>query len=184
MALLRRTPLRERFWQKVDRRGPDECWEWTASRRCGYGQIARGGQNSPVDHAHRVSYELHHGPIPEGMFVCHRCDNRGCVNPAHLYAGTREDNTRDAHERNRFVRGETHHSSKLNADAVRDIRKRRTAGEQLKPIAADYGIDFRTVYDVAAGRRWRWLDRWIDDDLEPDPEPAPYEDDHGPLRPV
>lgn len=95
-------PLAERFWEKVDRRGPDECWMWTASRRAlGYGQIRIGGKSRK---AHRVAYELANGPIPAGMAVLHGCDNPPCVNPAHLRAGTMTDNVRDMVTRGRCYR--------------------------------------------------------------------------------
>ena len=86
-------PLHERFWEKVDRRGPDECWEWTASRtHRGYGRIrSEVGRHA---HAHRVAYELLVGPIPEGLVIDHLCRNRGCVNPAHLEPVTAEENHR------------------------------------------------------------------------------------------
>lgn len=82
-----------RFWEKVDQRGPDECWLWTAG--CftdGYGSFRLGGRSL---RAHRVSYEVSTGPIPEGLVVMHSCDTPLCVNPAHLSVGTVGDNSRD-----------------------------------------------------------------------------------------
>lgn len=92
-----RIPLEERFWAKVAVRAEDECWEWLGSKKeNGYGQIAApmmhlGG--SPLI-AHRVSYELHFGKIPEKHVIDHLCENVGCVNPLHLEAMTQKEHTR------------------------------------------------------------------------------------------
>jgi predicted transcriptional regulator len=98
-------PLAERFWAKVDRRGPDECWPWTGCRSVGYGQIREAGKGSRVLAAHRVALQLAGRPVPDGMFACHHCDHPECCNPAHLYAGTALDNSRDSHARKRHPHG-------------------------------------------------------------------------------
>jgi hypothetical protein len=82
------------FWAKVDKKGDDECWPWKAYRnKQGYGRL--GIAASQCVNAHRFSWVLHNGSIPTGIFICHKCDNPSCVNPKHLFVGTRQDNTND-----------------------------------------------------------------------------------------
>jgi hypothetical protein len=105
----RRIPLEDRFWPKVNKRGPDECWEWNGcTKPFGYGFISRRPSgNSEL--AHRVSWELANGPIPDGLYVLHRCDNPPCVNPNHLFLGDYGDNARDRAAKKRgFQERKTH----------------------------------------------------------------------------
>ncbi len=94
---------RLRFWTKYAESGIEDCWEWLAGRnRRGYGKFKMRRKTRP---AHRVAYEMHIGPIPDGILVCHRCDNPGCVNPAHLFLGTAQDNMSDKVAKNRQSKG-------------------------------------------------------------------------------
>jgi hypothetical protein len=96
-----RKPLVDRFWAKVTI-GPT-CWEWTgAMSSTGYGRMTRGGRGEGWVRAHRVAWELANGPVPDGLHVLHHCDNRSCVNPEHLFIGTRSDNMRDAMQKGRL----------------------------------------------------------------------------------
>ena len=118
------TPKAERFWNKVNRRGPDDCWEWTAASKSGkwrYGILGQPERGSAPELAHRVSWELHHGPIPDGMNVLHRCDNPPCVNPNHLFLGTLKDNTHDMLKKRRHV-------EKLLPAQIAEIIQRYRAG--------------------------------------------------------
>jgi len=100
------TDIDSRFWSKIDKGDGTGCWLWTAAKRSsGYGQFWLDGHQQS---AHRASWQLHHGPIPEGMFVCHHCDVRPCVNPSHLFLGTLADNHADMCAKGRQARGEKH----------------------------------------------------------------------------
>lgn len=93
-AVVIRRSFEERLWEKVDKAG--DCWVWTAGRNPkGYGRIGRGGRGEGVVLAHRAVWELANGPVPEGLFVLHRCDNPPCVRPNHLFLGTKADNNQD-----------------------------------------------------------------------------------------
>jgi len=153
--------VKARFWAKVDKRGPDECWEWTAYRDVGgYGRFRFGGKDRAATH---VSIAIDTGQLPHpGQFACHHCDNPGCVNPRHLFLGSLADNNadRDSKGRGRWVkvpahvkaRGSRHGSAKLSEAIIplilADTRAQRT-------IAADYGVSQSTVLRIKNGRMWR-----------------------------
>jgi hypothetical protein len=139
----------KRFWSKVDKTG--DCWVWTAaSARMGYGAFFVG----KLRPAHRVSWEMANGPIPDGLLVLHRCDNPPCVRPDHLFLGTHAENTADAITKGRLASGERHGRHKLGAEAVPSIRARWAAGERLADIAADFGISRSQVSRIGLGRKW------------------------------
>lgn len=152
---LRRNPptIEERFWAKVQRGGPDECWPWTgALSDRGYGRFDVGGRLRMASH---VSYEMHVGPIPAGLFACHSCDNPPCVNPAHLFPGDQKTNLADMVAKGRSLKGEDHFHAKLTEEAVRSMRARSTGerGEATR-FAAEYGVSVANICYVLKGHTW------------------------------
>jgi hypothetical protein len=153
------TPVSKRFWSKVQIGHPHECWEWTAGRNDdGYGRFrAFGGPQL----AHRLSYEEHHGPVPVGLFVLHSCDNRGCVNPNHLRAGTAKENTADMIDRGRHncPFGERAGPSKLTEESVRALLKRLSDGVGYSEAGREFGLSRSGVRKLALGRTWKHVPR-------------------------
>lgn len=131
-------PQRE-FWSLVSK--TDSCWEWTAGKDTnGYGVFRRV-------RAHRLSWEMSNGPIPDGYVVCHRCDNPPCVNPAHLFLGTPLENVADCIRKNR-------RSSKLTLQDVAEARILRADGWKLRDLAARYGASETVICTAVKGRTW------------------------------
>ena len=150
--------LSTRFWEKVDRSG--ECWEWTAYRQpFGHGLLGRGGRGNGMALAHRVSWELHYGSVPEGMNVCHRCDNPACVRPEHLFLGSQADNLADMRQKGRAKgapRGHEHPKSKLTEEQARLVLR---SHETNKDLAARFGVAPNSIRYIRIGRNWAWLER-------------------------
>lgn len=113
--------------------------------------MRRNGKNQ---YAHRVSYTLYKGPIPEGLCVCHTCDERSCVNPEHLWLGTDADNVRDCKNKGRrvYLTGEAHGLSKLNDAQVQEIRSKIAAGQTQTQVAEEYGITQAYVSKIYRGK--------------------------------
>lgn len=145
---------------------PDgDCWRWGVSGN-NYGTLQFRGRSWV---AHRVSWTLHVGEIPPGLWVLHHCDHKWCVNPKHLYLGTHADNTRDAVERHRMVsgdqhhfrtkpecipRGERNHRALLTEQQVVDIRERAARGERYQALAREFGLHSRQITRIARGEGW------------------------------
>jgi hypothetical protein len=157
-------PADVRFWSLVDKQ-ESGCWMWKgATGPKGYGRF----NEYPVNvSAHRFSWSLVNGPIPAGMFVCHRCDNPGCVNPDHLFLGTPKDNTQDMLSKQRQSRGENHGDKirasekryhKLTAEEVASIKHLLVLKQNVRFIAAAYDVTPRTVVMIRDGITWRHVD--------------------------
>lgn len=132
----------------------DGCWLWTGSiKENGYGVLSIRGVRW---YAHRYSYTFHKGPIRDGLFVCHSCDNRRCLNPDHLWLGTVQDNMADMAAKGRAHKGPSVHSdahplSKLKPDQARAIR---ADTRPARLIAPEYGISTSLVWAIRKGRCW------------------------------
>jgi hypothetical protein len=175
-----------RFWEKVRVGAADECWEWIASKTpLGYGRFGVGGGR--WSHAHRVAWELSSGTIPDGLLVCHRCDNPPCCNPAHLFLGTHVENMADCGAKGRHAsggthgtkthperiargprhgsvtrpgslpRGDSHPGARLRAWQIPYMRFLAESGVSQEDIGRAYGVSRSHAASVVRGKRWVWL---------------------------
>jgi hypothetical protein len=151
-----------KFWKNVNKEGPihpmyGRCWVWTGQISHGYGRFVKDGKRI---RAHRFSWKIHSGADP-AMHVLHKCDNKACVNPDHLFLGTDNDNIQDMVTKERQNRGEDRPASKLTEDQVREIRRRfrktsmwRGNGRQL---AREFGVSKTAIAAIISGRNWGYL---------------------------
>jgi hypothetical protein len=122
------------------------CWIWTGSRNTkGHGEVRINWQKH---YTHRLSWELRNGPIPDGLWVLHKCDNATCCNPDHLYLGTHNDNMRD------MVVAGRHGGAVLAPDVVRQMRAARLAGRTFESLGRSFGVSAATAYQVISGKTW------------------------------
>ena len=141
-------PVLPRFLNMVEVIPFHECWEWVGKKHpSGYGRMKIEARERS---SHRVSFELFNGRISEGMHICHHCDNPGCVNPKHLFEGTRDDNMEDMR-----VKGRS--GTKLNKADALNIYQRRGGIDPARVIAEEYGVAVGSVHKIWAGERWGWL---------------------------
>lgn len=164
------TDPRVRFWRFV--RKTKDCWEWTGACRRGYGRLCVGSRTNKSIRtvaAHRFSFEMHNGPIPPEMHVCHKCDNQRCVRPDHLFLGTAKDNQADAAAKGRKAagdrngsrakpearpRGEKHALARL---AEADVRFVRASNEPGADLARRFGVSKELIYAIRKRRLWRHI---------------------------
>ena len=153
--------LEERFWEKVIKHDGG-CWEWTAYRdRNGYGTIGSDQPRKSDLYAHRVSWEIHNGPVPGGMLVCHHCDNPQCTNPKHLFLGTQQDNINDMMKKGRYGKrsyhkGEDHHNSVLSRESAAKIKNHKDEfpGWNYTEIGEHFGVSKEQARRIAIGECW------------------------------
>jgi|SRR3990172_3591938 len=148
--IYKRTPVKERFEEKIEMIPECGCWIWTRNVLKGYGVIKIGDKQAL---AHRVSWELYKSPIPQGLCVLHRCDTPLCVNPHHLFLGTRAENSKDMVRKGRQGRGETGNST-LTEEMVIAIR---SDARSYKIIAKEYNITPNYVYQIRLKMGWKHL---------------------------
>lgn len=149
-----RTPEAEtrRFWSHVNK--TETCWLWDKPKpgpTGGYGKMRWRGRSRP---SHVISWEIANGPVPVGLFVCHRCDVRACVRPDHLFLGTQQDNIRDCSQKGRISRGEHRPHHKITESDVLSIRAQKAAGKSSYRLAAEFGISRPMVMQIVHRRRW------------------------------
>lgn len=156
----RHAPANVAFWSYVQK--SDGCWLWVHSKtKAGYGKFIRANEHI---YAHRLSWEIHYGPVPDGLFVCHRCDNPSCVRPDHLFVGTHQDNVDDCVAKGRHlafrprVHGSRAGSAKLTEAQVVTIRQSYgTNGLTRRQLGQRYGVDKTTIDRILAKKIWRYV---------------------------
>jgi hypothetical protein len=146
----KRIPIKKRFFERIKK--TPYCWNWVGYvNRLGYGELWNGRH----DMAHRISWKIHHGEIPQGKFVCHLCDNPKCVNPKHLWIGDTKANTTDRTTKGRGVKGEQHPLHKLTTKEVKEIRNVDISkrGTMMK-IAKQFNVSHTLIRNILKGKAW------------------------------
>jgi len=149
-------PLAVRFWKYVAIGPFNDCWLWTGHFSSnGYGRIGRE-RSGTMMYAHRASWELHHGPVPDELCVCHTCDNRRCVNPYHLFLGTYADNLADMRAKGRGGIGAAV-GGKLTEAEVIEIRALRSQGIPQRELAKRFGVTQATIHRIEHRKVWKYI---------------------------
>ena len=133
---------------------PGGCWEWRSVGVNGYGSAFRNGKHI---YAHRFSYLIFVGEVPEKFFVCHSCDNRRCINPGHLFLGKAAENARDMVLKSRSAKGEDHSQAVLTNEKVLKIKSLLSQKFSQSVVARKFGVSRSCIAHIAQGNRWGWL---------------------------
>lgn len=144
--------IKERFNAKIKK--TNGCWIWLAATRSGYGTMKINGK---MINTHRLSYELYNGPIPKGLYVLHKCDNKKCVNPEHLFLGNQDINMKDMAKKDRHLYGEKSPLSKLKEEEVKDIRSRKKYRGLQTDLAKEFNIDQTTISLILNNKIWKHI---------------------------
>ncbi len=150
---------RERFIKSFEKGviRTEKCWEWSGTIAPDGYPIMSCNKRYGSDRAHRASWIIHHGPIPEGKLVCHKCDNRACTNPEHLFLGTPADNTRDMIQKNRKCIGSNVPSAKLDDEKVKVIKEMLKLKMSYPKIAKAFGVGINAIIRIKRGETWKHL---------------------------
>lgn len=140
-------PIIERFWEKVDKKGEDECWEWLASKNHASGTMF--AWDNKYWTAHKISYKLFIGEIPKGLCILHRCDNPLCVNPKHLFLGTHQDNMNDM-----AIKGRAY-GTRLKKQNIKEIFRLHALGEPQHKIGKLFGVCQQYISKILRKKVWK-----------------------------
>jgi predicted XRE-type DNA-binding protein len=148
--------LLRRFWSKIDKSCKSGCWEWTAHFSGGYGRlrIFRDGSWRYAN-ANRLSWEIHYSEIPDGLFVCHKCDNMKCVNPEHLFIGSQLDNMKDCSNKGRQAKGSDFKRSAITEEDVRTILAMEKQGFTQQQIADKFNVSRPNIHYIVSRKTWK-----------------------------
>jgi hypothetical protein len=149
-----RKPMQTRLCEKILKDEETECWNWLGSlNRSGYPSmgITDNSGRSTTKSGHRVAYEHFVGPIPPGAYVCHRCDNRVCINPAHLFLGTQKDNIKDMVSKGKTMR----RNARLSVEAVKSIRQEYAEGVTQQELCVKYSLTAANCSMIVNRKNWK-----------------------------